>query len=44
MIRHRIKIRDLSLIAVAALVACYWVYAVDVFKNEPGISKKKEPE
>lgn len=39
--RHRITIRDLSLIAAAALVACYWVYAIDVFSNESGISEKK---
>ena len=39
--RHRFAIRDLSLVAAGTLVALYWVYAVDVFENEPGLSEKK---
>ena len=41
-VRHRLTIRDLSLILFGLMVAVYWVYAVDVFENEPGISRKTE--
>jgi hypothetical protein len=34
MIRHRFAIRDLSVILVCALVALYFVYAIDIFPNE----------
>lgn len=34
--RHRIALRDLSLIVAATVVGLYWVYAVDVFENEGG--------
>ena len=39
--RHRLAIRDLSLVLACTLVALYWVYAVDVFENESGIAKKE---
>jgi diguanylate cyclase (GGDEF)-like protein len=39
--RHRIAVRDLSLIVLTALVALYWAYAVDVFSNEAGFSEKR---
>lgn len=38
--RNRTGIRDLSLIGAAALVALYWIYAVDVFADEGPISYK----
>jgi diguanylate cyclase (GGDEF)-like protein len=37
--RHRIALRDLSLIVAATFVGLYWVYAVDVFKNDGGGTK-----
>lgn len=39
--RHRVSIRDLSIIFVGALAALYYVYAVDVFANEGSIGPKK---
>ena len=38
--RHRLAVRDLSIIAVGALVALYFVYAVDVFANEDSVGPK----
>ena len=38
--RHRLAIRDLSIIAVGALAALYFVYAVDVFANEGSVGPK----
>jgi diguanylate cyclase (GGDEF)-like protein len=38
--RHRFAMRDLSIVAVFALVTLYWVYEVDVFENAPGLSTK----
>lgn len=39
--RHRFAIRDLSIVGAGTLVALYWVYAVDVFENAPGVSKQE---
>src|SRR5580704_2854414 len=38
--RHRLAIRDLSIIAAGALAALYFVYAVDVFANEGSVGPK----
>jgi diguanylate cyclase (GGDEF)-like protein len=38
MIRHRLAIRDLSLILVFTLVAIYFAYEVDIFPNEGSLS------
>ncbi len=38
--RHRIAVRDLSIICVATLVALYLVYAVDLFANEGSAGPK----
>lgn len=38
--RHRIAIRDLSIIFFAGLVALYFAFAVDLFENEPGLGYK----
>lgn len=39
--RHRFAIRDLSLVLACTLAALYWVYAFDVFENEPGVPTKE---
>lgn len=39
--RHRVSIRDLSVIFIGALAALYYVYAVDVFANEGSIGPKE---
>ena len=39
--RHRFAIRDLSIVGAGTLVVLYWVYAVDVFENAPGVTKKE---
>jgi diguanylate cyclase (GGDEF)-like protein len=38
--RHRVAIRDLSIIAVGALAALYFVFAIDVFANEGSVGPK----
>jgi diguanylate cyclase (GGDEF)-like protein len=38
--RHRVTIRDLSIILVGALAALYFVFAVDVFANEGSVGEK----
>ena len=40
MMRHRLAVRDLSIIAVGALVALYFVSAVDVFANEDSVAQR----
>lgn len=40
--RHRSAIRDLSLILAGTVVTLYWVYAIDVFENAPGLPEKAE--
>ena len=39
--RHRFAIRDLSIVGAGTLVVLYWVYALDVFENAPGVPKKE---
>jgi hypothetical protein len=38
--RHRVTIRDLSIILVGALAALYFFFAVDVFANEAFVGEK----
>lgn len=39
--RHRVSIRDLSIILVGVLAALYFVYAIDVFANEGSVGPKE---
>jgi diguanylate cyclase (GGDEF)-like protein len=40
-IRHRITIRDLSLVLLGTLVALYVAYGVDLFENESGLTVRQ---